>query len=58
MIFFCFRFQMQKVSDEAKLEQIENMLEKIDIDKDGHLKVDDILKVSQKTRFFCAFEFC
>lgn len=38
---------MQKVSDELKLQQIYQMLDKIDDDKDGHLKVDDVLKVEQ-----------
>lgn len=37
--------KMQKVSDEAKLEQINKMLSKIDADQDGQLKVDDVLKV-------------
>lgn len=42
---------MQKVSDELKLQQIYQMLDKIDDDKDGHLKVDDVLKVEQT--YFC-----
>lgn len=36
---------MKKVSDESKMEQIYKMLEKIDNDRDGQLKVDDVLKV-------------
>lgn len=36
---------MQKVPDESKFEQIYKMLGKIDLDKDGQLKVDDVLKV-------------
>lgn len=39
-------FQMKKVSDESKMEQIYKMLEKIDNDRDGQLKVDDVLKVN------------
>lgn len=38
--------KMQKVSDEAKLEQINKLLSKIDADQDGQLKVDDVLKVN------------
>lgn len=37
--------KMQKIPDESKLEQISKILGKIDVDKDGHLKVDDVLKV-------------
>lgn len=37
--------QMQKLPDEPKLQQIHKMLGKIDVDKDGQLKVDDVLKV-------------
>lgn len=37
--------KMQKLPDEPKLQQIHKMLGKIDADKDGHLKVDDVLKV-------------
>lgn len=36
---------MQKVSDESKVEQIIKLLARIDDDKDGKLKVDDVLKV-------------
>lgn len=36
---------MQKVSDESKQDQILKLLEKIDVDKDGKLQVDDVLKV-------------
>lgn len=44
---------MQKVSDELKLQQIYQMLDKIDDDKDGHLKVDDVLKVEQTYFSIC-----
>lgn len=37
---------MQKLPDEPKLQQIHKMLGKIDVDKDGQLKVDDVLKVN------------
>lgn len=37
--------KMQKLPDEPKLQQIHKMLGKIDIDKDGQLKVDDVLKI-------------
>lgn len=36
---------MQSVPDESKIVQIFNLLGKIDDDKDGQLKVDDVLKV-------------
>lgn len=36
---------MQKVTDQSKMEQISTFLERIDDDHDGHLKVDDVLKV-------------
>lgn len=36
---------MQKVTDTSKMEQISHFLERIDADHDGHLKVDDVLKV-------------
>lgn len=36
---------MQKVTDQSKIEQISTFLKKIDDDHDGHLKVDDVLKV-------------
>lgn len=36
---------MQKVTDPSKTEQISAFLERIDDDHDGHLKVDDVLKV-------------
>lgn len=42
---FLFYFQMQKVADESKVEKIFALLGKIDDDKDGQLKVDDVLKV-------------
>lgn len=37
---------MKKVTDQSKIEQIESFLEKMDDDRDGQLKVDDVLKVS------------
>ncbi|CAO1404525.1 unnamed protein product [Diamesa tonsa] len=37
--------KIQKVSDESVLEQIQKVLGRIDDDKDGHLKVEDVLKV-------------
>lgn len=37
---------MQKVTDESKLEQITELLDRIDDDHDGQLKVDDVLKVT------------
>lgn len=39
---------MQKVPDESKLEQIQKMLGRIDDDKDGHLKVDDVVRIVQE----------
>lgn len=36
---------MQTVNDEPKLEQISELLSRIDDDHDGQLKVDDVLKV-------------
>lgn len=43
---------MQKVTDETKLTQITALLERFDDDHDGHLKVDDVLKVKQQTTTF------
>lgn len=39
---------MQKVPDEQKVEQIQKLLGKIDVDKDGQLKVDDVLRVIEE----------
>lgn len=39
---------MQKVPDESKLAQIQKMLGRIDDDKDGHLKVDDVVRIIQE----------
>lgn len=39
---------MQKVPDETKLAQIQKMLGRIDDDKDGHLKVDDVVRIIQE----------
>lgn len=36
---------MQKIPDESKMDLITKMLDKIDSDKDGQLKVDDVLKI-------------
>lgn len=38
-------FQIQKVSDESLLEKIEMVLGRMDDDRDGSLKVEDVLKV-------------
>lgn len=38
-------FQLKTTSDESKLKTIENVLSKIDVDRDGHVKVDDVMKV-------------
>lgn len=38
-------FQIQKVSDESLLEKIEVVLGRMDDDRDGSLKVEDVLKV-------------
>lgn len=39
---------MQKVPDEQKVEQIHKLLGKIDIDKDGQLKVDDVRRIIEE----------
>lgn len=36
---------MQKIPDESKMDLITKMLDKFDSDKDGQLKVDDVLKI-------------
>lgn len=46
---------MQKVADESKVEKIFTLLGKIDDDKDGQLKVDDVLKVNIYYMFTLAF---
>jgi LETM1 and EF-hand domain-containing protein 1 len=38
--------QIQKVPDAAKLQRISEVLGKIDDDRDGSIRVDDVLKVS------------
>lgn len=38
-------FQIKKVSDESVLEKIEQILGRMDDDRDGSLKVEDVLKV-------------
>lgn len=45
---------MQKVTDNSKMDQIATLLERIDDDRDGHLKVDDVLKVHAFTLFQAA----
>lgn len=42
---------MKTVSDESKLEQIYKLLAKIDVDKDGQIKIDDVLEVSIRIEF-------
>lgn len=37
------------MNDETKLEQITTLLERMDDDHDGQLKVDDVLKVMTMT---------
>ncbi|KAL5288381.1 LETM1 family protein [Megaselia abdita] len=37
--------KLKTTSDESRLKTIENVLSKIDVDRDGHVKVDDVLKV-------------
>lgn len=44
-MFLLFDLQMQKATDQSKMDQISSFLERIDDDHDGHLKVDDVLKV-------------
>lgn len=46
---FKISFQIQKVSDESVLEKIENVLGRMDDDRDGSLKVEDVLKVIFET---------
>ncbi|XP_042900197.2 mitochondrial proton/calcium exchanger protein [Parasteatoda tepidariorum] len=37
--------KIRKVSDESKLQQIAEVLEKLDVDRDGSVEIDDLLKV-------------
>ncbi|XP_055312309.1 mitochondrial proton/calcium exchanger protein isoform X2 [Sitodiplosis mosellana] len=37
--------KMQKATDQSKMDQISTFLERIDDDRDGQLKVDDVLKI-------------
>ncbi|XP_065156322.1 mitochondrial proton/calcium exchanger protein isoform X2 [Atheta coriaria] len=37
--------KIQKVPDDSRLKQIETVLSKIDVDRDGSIKVEDVLKV-------------
>lgn len=37
--------KMQKATDQSKMDQISSFLERMDDDHDGHLKVDDVLKI-------------
>lgn len=39
---------MQKVPDEQKVDQISKLLGKIDVDKDGQLKVDDVRRIIEE----------
>lgn len=48
--FFTF-FQLKQTSDESRLKQIENVLSKLDADKDGAISVDEVLKVSLLPKF-------
>ncbi|XP_055390350.1 mitochondrial proton/calcium exchanger protein isoform X2 [Condylostylus longicornis] len=36
---------LQKVEDESRLKAIENVLSKIDLDQDGQMKVNDVMKI-------------
>lgn len=38
--------KIQKIDDDQKLGSIKKLLGKLDVDQDGHLKVDDLLEVS------------
>lgn len=38
-------YKLKKVPDAFKMERIVEVLEKIDVDKDGAVKVEDLLKV-------------
>lgn len=38
--------KIQKIDDDQKLGSIQKLLGKLDLDQDGHLKVDDLLEVS------------
>ncbi|XP_046811796.1 mitochondrial proton/calcium exchanger protein, partial [Lucilia cuprina] len=38
--------KLKQTSDESRLKQIENVLSKLDADKDGAISVDEVLKVS------------
>lgn len=42
--------KVQKIGDNQKLDSIEKLLGKLDLDQDGHLKVDDLLEVSSVGR--------
>lgn len=44
--------QLKGVTDESKLDQISKVLKKMDDDKDGSLKIEDVLKVRY---FMCVF---
>lgn len=39
--------KVQKIDDDQKLGSIQKLLGKLDLDQDGHLKVDDLLEVSE-----------
>jgi LETM1 and EF-hand domain-containing protein 1, mitochondrial len=40
--------QIQKVPDAQKMESIKQVLSKIDDDRDGTIRVDDVLKVMRR----------
>lgn len=37
--------KMQKVPDEARIQQMKSILGKIDVDHDGHIRIEDVMKV-------------
>lgn len=41
--------QIQKVPDDSRLQRIEEILGKIDDDRDGSIKIEDVLKVKEVT---------
>jgi len=42
--------KLQNIPDEFKLQQITEVLDKIDEDHDGSIRLDTVLKVSYKTQ--------
>lgn len=49
---------LRKVPNESVIKQIESILEKMDDDHDGSIKVDDVLKVCQIILLYLVFYFC